>query len=86
MLQSMRNKATVSIMDRLKQKGMPASGLSPAGEFQEEPDYTQLDANGQVIQEPGITPEDLSQQPALPQKPLLKKKPLPVPSSGGGSY
>lgn len=84
MLQSIRNKATVSILDKLKQKGMPASGTSPAGEFQEEPDYTQLDANGQVLQEPGITPEDL-----LRPKPLKKKmKPalMPGPSSDTESY
>lgn len=54
MLQSLRNKETVSILDRLKQKGMPAAqpveydpNAQPAMEDQE------LDAMGQVLRAPG---------------------------------
>jgi hypothetical protein len=81
MLQSVRNKATVSILDKLKQKGMPAPG-APMGAFDQEPDYNQLDANGQVLQEPGITPEDLTRPKAL----KMKKKPLSAPSEDEAVY
>lgn len=72
MLQSTRNKATVSILDRLKQKGMPAVASpmpTPIGEeeFQEEPDYNSLDPLAQSLQAPGLRKQDL----------LKKKKPLP---------
>lgn len=73
MLPSVRNKATLSILDRLKQKGMPAS-MSPVGELGEEGMAMQdeeLSAMGDVLRAP-------SSVPLPPQKkPLPKKKNLP---------
>lgn len=68
MLKSVKDRATVSILEKLKQKGMPAS-MSPVPapmgeeEFQQEPEYEEADPMGQTIQ-----------APALSKATLLRKK------------
>lgn len=83
MLPLQRNKATLSILDKLKQKGMPAAATSPVDGFDEEAqpavEDQDLGAMGQVLRAPG---------PSAPiglGKPK-KKKPLLAPSEDEGVY
>lgn len=80
MLPSVRNKATMSILDRLKQKGMPTA---PAGEFNEEAqpavEDPELNAMGQTLRAAGPSVP-------VPMPAPRKKKPLPVPSIDEEAY
>lgn len=50
MLQSKKNKITISILDKLMQKGMPEStSVPPTMEFDEEPEYEDLDPAGETV-------------------------------------
>lgn len=78
MLQSKKNKITISILDRLKQQGMPASPVPTPG------DEGDFDAELSYEEVEGPNGPEIRSLSGLPMPKKSKKK--PVPSSDEEAY